>query len=222
MPSANKGPPANARTLARPRIIGLGELARYLSQSPCTILTGAGISHASGIRPFMGPGSLDESIPLTEPFPGEALDWMVQRPAELASLVESFQASVATARPNPAHRCVAELEARGFVDRILTSNFDALHQAAGNVHVRRLDSSLKDSIGSSGGPLLVVGVARDDFGLIATARAAGSKIIVIGPEIPQFADASDLYLPGQAEIVLPEVAALVGLTRTRETLARRE
>ena len=121
-----------------PRVIRIADLARRLRGEPCTVLTGAGVSTASGIRPFTGPGSLDACFRLAEPFPGSAFDWVLHRPSELASLVGSFQASVLTAQPNRADLALVELERRGVVKQVLTSNFDDLHQAAGSACVKEI------------------------------------------------------------------------------------
>src|SRR5262249_24645585 len=130
-------------------------------------------------------------------------------PQELASLVGSFRASVLAARPNPAHRALAELEHLGFVAQVLTSNFDQLHQAAGRVRVLELARGRDGLAARVGGALPVVVVPRDTFGRVRAAPASGMGLVVLHPEVPDFVQDSDLYLPGRAEIVLPEVAELL-------------
>lgn len=46
------------------------------------------------------------------------------------------------AKPNPAHLKLAELEAAGKLDAIVTQNIDGLHQAAGSKHVYELHGSI--------------------------------------------------------------------------------
>ena len=174
------------------------------------MLTGAGVSTASGIRPFTGRGSLDMCFRLAEPFPGSAFDWVLHRPEELACLVGSFQASVLTAQPNRAHLALVELERRGVVQQVLTSNFDDLHQAAGSVCVKEIGKGDDVAAGLRGRSLLAIGVSHDEHGLVRAARASGMGVVVVGPQVPEFVCESDLYLPGRAEAVLPEVVELLG------------
>ena len=46
-----------------------------------------------------------------------------------------------TAKPNPAHLAVAELEKRGFLTAVVTQNIDGLHQMAGSQNVIELHGS---------------------------------------------------------------------------------
>lgn len=219
-----------------PRIsafLSLADLARRLRSEPCTVYTGAGVSTASGIRSFTGPGSLDACLQLAEPFPlgltgtnwpplreafvrhrepfaGSALEWMLHRPMELASLIGSFQASWVTAQPNRAHLALKELEHRGVVQQILTSNFDDLHQAAGSMRVKEISTGDNSAAELRGKLLLAAGVSRDEYGLLRAARAAGMDVVVLNPEVPEFVQESDLYLPGRAELVLPELLDMLG------------
>ena len=57
---------------------------------------------------------------------------------------------------------------------------------------------------------MAIGVSHDEHGLVRAARASGMGVVVVGPEVPAFARESDLYLPGRAEAVLPEVVEMLG------------
>ncbi len=108
-------------------------------QGRVLVLTGAGISVASGIAPFRGDGGLYEGL----------------NPYELAT-PEAFRAHPVTvwnwylmrihqgktAQPNPAHLAIAELE--GLVDELnlVTSNVDQLHEQAGSKRVHHLHGKL--------------------------------------------------------------------------------
>jgi NAD-dependent SIR2 family protein deacetylase len=234
-PDPSQGAPGeNQRQRPAPRYLQTADLARRLRGEPCTVLTGAGISTASGIRTFTGPGSLDACMRLAgtfpagligrrgpaslreagagceEPFAGSALDWMLHRPSELASLIASFQAPLLTARPNRAHFALTELERRGVVQQLLTSNFDELHQSAGSVRVKEIGNGEDGVADLRGRVLLVAGVSRDEHGLVRAARASGMDVVVLNLEVPEFIEETDLYLPGRAEVVLPELAAMLG------------
>ena len=49
-------------------------------------------------------------------------------------------------RPNGAHRALAELERRGFVDAVITQNIDRLHRAAGTEELIEVHGSIEHSV----------------------------------------------------------------------------
>ena len=75
--------------------------------------TGAGISTESGIPDFRGPGGAWRSI-------GGLIKMVVKTP---------------TAKPNPGHYALAELEKIGILKCLITQNIDNLHRAAGSRNV---------------------------------------------------------------------------------------
>lgn len=99
------------------------------------VLTGAGISVASGIAPFRGNGGLYEGL----------------NPYELAS-PQAFAAQPVTvwnwylmrihqglsAKPNPAHTALAEMDSLVDALTLVTSNVDELHEQAGSRKVFHL------------------------------------------------------------------------------------
>src|SRR5690242_4512684 len=76
-----------------------------------TIFTGAGASAGSGIPTFRDSGGLWEEFP-----PEQFANWRAllaataQSPAELARFLIALLGPIANARPNPAHRAIANLE----------------------------------------------------------------------------------------------------------------
>ena len=103
-----------------------------------TILTGAGVSAASGVPTFRGPGGL----------------WRRHRPEDLATpgafardpaLVWEWyawrRAMVAACRPNPAHEVIAEWSHRPGC-QVVTQNVDDLHLVAGTERLVRLHGSI--------------------------------------------------------------------------------
>ncbi len=103
------------------------------------VLTGAGISTASGI-----PDYRDET--------GE---WKHQKPMEYRDFVGSHRARqrywarsfigwqrFQQARPNPAHVALARLEQQGRLIHTVTQNVDGLHQRAGSRRITELHGSL--------------------------------------------------------------------------------
>ena len=95
-------------------------------------LTGAGISTESGIPDFRSAGGL----------------WQKYNPAEYAT-IQAFHASpdkvwlmlfdmvglTRTAKPNPGHYALAELERMDLLKYVITQNIDNLHQEAGSRNV---------------------------------------------------------------------------------------
>jgi NAD-dependent deacetylase len=111
----------------------LREAARLLAEARAAwALTGAGVSTPSGIPDFRGPDGL----------------WQKHDP-QLVSSLEGFQShpqefyrfwiwrfeKMRAADPNPVHRLLAWLEARGLLQGVITQNIDGLHQAAGSRRV---------------------------------------------------------------------------------------
>ncbi len=105
------------------------------------ILTGAGVSVASGLRPFRGPGGLwqDESKVVLSTAKAFA-----ERPADVWELFGTMRQQAASAVPNAAHHAFAELERRHSTATvtIVTQNIDGLHQRAGSTNVIELHGSV--------------------------------------------------------------------------------
>lgn len=114
-------------------------LAELLSNRTAVALTGAGCSTESGIPDYRGPaGRLRARMPMM-------YQEFVRDPAARArywsrSLVGWPR--IAGARPNPAHRALARLEAMGGLSGVITQNVDGLHAAAGSRRLVELHGSL--------------------------------------------------------------------------------
>lgn len=117
---------------------------RAKSPRKVVVLTGAGISVASGLKPYRGPGGLWTANPelasrLVAGIDAEAL-WTV---------TVDWRKELATAEPNDAHRALAAFEqglvARGGTFTLITQNVDGLHGLAGSGNVVEFHGSLRRS-----------------------------------------------------------------------------
>lgn len=101
---------------------------RFASASTLVVLTGAGISTASGLPDFRSESHavMPESI-LNRNF-------FFDHPARFYDYLEGMGITKQVA-PNGAHQLLAEWETKGKTIHILTQNIDGLHQQAGSRHV---------------------------------------------------------------------------------------
>ncbi len=95
------------------------------------VLTGAGISTDSGIADFRGPQGVWTRNPLAEKL-SNIHYYMADREVRKAAWKSRMDHTAWTAKPNPGHLALAELERRGKLHALITQNIDGLHQAAGN------------------------------------------------------------------------------------------
>jgi NAD-dependent deacetylase len=118
----------------------IAELARRITpKSRITVMTGAGVSAASGVPTFRGPGGL----------------WRDYRPEQLAT-AEAFRRDprlvwewynwrreiVSKCEPNAAHHVLAAWSRRYPGFRLVTQNVDGLHERAGTENVVRFHGSI--------------------------------------------------------------------------------
>ncbi|WP_355660732.1 NAD-dependent protein deacetylase [Halomonas salifodinae] len=111
----------------------LEALAAFIAgHSRLLVVTGAGVSTESGI-----PDYRDARGEWKRPPPMDHRHFMASHAARQrywARALIGFRA-LSEARPGPAHRALAELEARGRLAGIITQNVDGLHQRAGSRRV---------------------------------------------------------------------------------------
>ncbi|XSG75101.1 SIR2 family NAD-dependent protein deacylase [Herpetosiphon llansteffanensis] len=118
------------------------DLRRYRN---IVVLTGAGISVASGVRPFRGPNGIWN-------------EWDIERCATRTALKQSPQlvwqafgplrTQLQTTQPNAAHRALARFEqslSKHQRFTLITQNIDGLHQLAGTRNLVEFHGSLRQS-----------------------------------------------------------------------------
>jgi NAD-dependent SIR2 family protein deacetylase len=118
----------------------LDQLAGFLTRHRnVLVLSGAGISTASGIPDYRDKqGVRRGKMPVQGPEFRKSD--AVRRRYWARSMVG--WPTLANAAPNAGHRALAELEAAGRLDAVLTQNVDGLHQRAGSAHVLELHGSI--------------------------------------------------------------------------------
>ena len=120
-----------------------------LQHSSCVALTGAGVSTPSGLPDFRSPGKgLWEQL---EKIPDSAsavmtLQGFKVNPEAFYSRFRLFLEKILSAKPNPAHIALAELEALRYIQAIITMNGDMLHQKAGSQRVIEIHGSVARAV----------------------------------------------------------------------------
>ncbi len=110
-----------------PELERLAELIR--SAGSVVALTGAGISVPSGIPDFRTPRTgLWENV---NPMEVAHIDAFREDPVRFWRFYGERFASLEGKRPNGAHQALAQLEAMGILDGVITQNIDMLHRRAG-------------------------------------------------------------------------------------------
>ena len=103
------------------------------------ILTRAGVSVASGIAPFRGPGGLWTDRDIERCATAHALR---SHPEVVWEAFAELRRKAAVTEPNATHYALAELEKHRPNTVVLTQNIDGLHQAAGSHNVVELHGNI--------------------------------------------------------------------------------
>jgi len=147
-------------------------------------LTGAGISTESGLPDFRSPHGLWRGV---DPMAVASRTALEARPEAFYEFYRARLAKLAEARPNPAHRALADLERAGRVQTIITQNVDGLHQAAGSRRVIEIHGNLRESACTGCGAVGPIGLlveALDAGGLPRCPRCGG----LLKPNVVLFED----------------------------------
>lgn len=117
----------------------LDVLQAELARRPVLVLTGAGISTASGIPDYRDTeGVRRGNAPMMHK---EFLGSAQARKRYWARAMLGWH-GVSLARPNPAHEALARLQHSGHISGLVTQNVDGLHDAAGSTGVIELHGNL--------------------------------------------------------------------------------
>ena len=119
-------------------VVRLAELIR--ERQPCVVLTGAGVSTESGIPDFRSPTGIWAEV---DPMEYASLRAFREDPEKVWSFYALRVEMLTGAKPNAAHRALAELEHLGFVQAVVTQNIDLLHSRAGSRDVVEVHGSIR-------------------------------------------------------------------------------
>ena len=110
----------------------LSSLAQAIEHArSITVLTGAGISTASGIPDFRGPQGIWTKDPKAAVL-SSLQHYMSDPELRVRAWRSRLEHPAWTAEPNAAHRALVDLEGLGKSFTLITQNIDGLHQAAGS------------------------------------------------------------------------------------------
>ncbi len=180
----------------------------------------------SGIPDFRTPGTgMWEKV---DPMEVAHIDAFRRDPDRFWHFYSQRFMSLREKRPNRAHEIVAELEARGLVEAVVTQNIDRLHRAAGSDDVIEVHGSIAESVClECGGRFalddVVAMIERDpESAPECTACIAPLKpdVVLFGELLPEqalrrahdLAAGADLMLAIGSSLEVHPVAALPGIT----------
>jgi len=120
------------------------EVARLVRKARYgVVFTGAGISVASGLRPFRGENGLWNDV---NPNFFE-IGFFHKKPYQSWKIIKDvFYDKIKEVKPNIAHEVLAAMAERGFVESVITQNIDGLHQMAGSKFVYELHGSCRQLV----------------------------------------------------------------------------
>jgi NAD-dependent deacetylase len=165
------------------------------------VLTGAGLSTASGIPDFRSPGGR----------------WSTYTPVTIQEFVTSEAdrerywrykgetwGVVSAARPNPAHEALAALAHAGRVELLVTQNVDGLHERSGFPPARLVNIHGTDSMVECLGCR-----ARAERAVAQRQWDAGARTAILTASETPYDDFADWRIADRVEDVLPAIAAAV-------------
>jgi len=177
------------------------------------VLTGAGVSAESGLATFRDAGGLWEGYRVEDVATPEA--WQ-RNQATVLDFYNDRRKAALQAKPNEAHRIIAELE-KDFEVIVITQNVDDLHERGGSSKVIHLHGKLFESR-SSIDPSLIYPVDGWELKLGDTCERGSQlrpNIVWFGEMVPMMdiaitiAATSDIFLVVGTSLVVYPAAGLV-------------
>jgi NAD-dependent deacetylase len=162
------------------------------------VLTGAGISAESGIKTFRESGGLWEEYDVMQV---ASIEGWYQNPGLVLEFYNQRRKELLTAKPNGAHKDLAELQNQYDV-QIITQNIDNLHERAGSQKVLHLHGELNKARSSRDENYLIDITGKDlHLGdLCPKGSQLRPHIVWFGEAVPAMEEA--IRLTSQAEIFI--------------------
>ena len=187
---------------------GMETLQRWVDESSRIVFFGgAGVSTESGIPDFR---SVDGLYHQQYQYPPETIlsrSFFDRQPEEFYRFYRSKMLCL-DAKPNAAHKKLAELERGGRLRSVVTQNIDGLHQAAGSRRVWELHGSvLRNRCMSCGRPWPVSAVAESS----GVPRCACGG--VIKPDVVLYEESLDAQVLEGTSLAVYPAASLVNYYR---------
>jgi NAD-dependent deacetylase len=190
------------------------------------VLTGAGISTESGIPDYRSSAGIWRGV---DPRTVAHVDAFRRDPAYVWTFYRRRIDMVRAARPNAAHRALAELEREGRIERVVTQNVDGLHRLAGSdpieVHGTLDDANCIDCGARMPMPAAEARMAADPEGLPRCDCGAVLKpaVVLFGEPLPEeaigaaydLAERCSLFIAAGSSLEVYPVAGLPAAARTR-------
>ena len=131
------------------QVFEIDQAAKLLGNSHSVIaFTGAGISTPSGIPDFRSPGvglwARLESAG-TDEAQADTIQSFGRDPQTFYERMKPLFQKIIIAEPNAAHFALAKLEAKGYIQAVITQNADILHQRAGSKNIFEVHGSLAEA-----------------------------------------------------------------------------
>lgn len=187
--------------------------------SHAVALTGAGISTPSGIPDFRTPGrGLWENVDQMEV---ASLRAFRRNPQAFYEWVRPLVALMGSARPNPAHLALAQLEAAGRLKAVITQNIDGLHQRAGSRQVLELHGHLRTAtclncFRREPAAAAIAAVERGETPLCPACRGVVKPdIVLFGEQLPADVVSAALEHACRADLILVVGSSLMVVPAAR-------
>jgi NAD-dependent deacetylase len=182
-------------------------LAELINGSSSTVaLTGAGISVPSGIPDFRTPGKgLWTKV---DPMKVAHIDAFHRDTKRFWEYYRPRFGVLADKEPNSAHLALAELEARGLLDAVITQNIDRLHGKAGSRQVIEVHGSIATSSCTTCGARFALDEVEalfDSDGVAVCPGCVGKvkpDVILFGELLPESAMSRARTLCHRADLLL--------------------
>ena len=179
-----------------------------ITRKKIVVITGAGVSAESGLATFRDSGGVWEKYDITEV---ASIEGWRKDPENILEFYNARRKQAAEAKPNPAHKALADLE--DFFDvQIITQNVDDLHERGGSSNVLHLHGELRKARSSKNedlvtdigaDPIKMGDVAEDGAQLRPDGVWFGEMVPMIEPATVLVSEADILVVIGTSLVVYP-------------------